>query len=137
MLPGKYNLTLYRGDSFSRGFRLWADKAKTLPVDLDGATVAAEIRNKPGGEVMISMDCTIVLPNEVWVSLTPDMWIGVPAGNGAWDLEVIFANDEIHTPLAGKVTITVDVTNSTLDAGTFVALQGVPEVKRPATLRSA
>jgi len=112
-MTGKYDLVLYRGDSYTRRVRLWEDDLKTDPVDLTGATVAAEFRDKSGGTNVVALDCTITLPNIIDVSITPDMWVGAPT-SGAWDLEVTYASGAVITYLAGKVTVTPDVTNSTV-----------------------
>ena len=37
---------------------LWADDAKTQPIDLAGATVKAEIRDKAMGKLIATFDCT-------------------------------------------------------------------------------
>ena len=111
MTPGKFDLVLYRGDSYEWNFALWADANKTDPVDLTDAVVAAEIRDKPGGTSVVTLDCTVTLPNEIAVALTAAMWAGAPT-TGAWDLEVSFPTGEVHTVVGGKVTVTADITNS-------------------------
>ena len=136
MLPGSYDLALYRGDSAAWRFQLWADKAKTNPVDLTGASVAAEFRDVSGGTVLMSLVCDIVLPNVVAVSVTPDMWEGVAVEDGVWDLEVTFSPTDVHTPVAGVVTVTPDVTNSVPVVGPHVAefAAADPVVRRPVSL---
>jgi hypothetical protein len=111
MTPGKYNLDLYRGDSYAARFVLWQDDASTIPVDLTGATVAAEIRDKSAGLKIVELDVTVTVPNIVDVYMTPDMYTDCPA-KGVWDLQVTFADGQVHTPIAGAVTITPDVTDS-------------------------
>jgi hypothetical protein len=113
MKPGTFDLDLYRGDSYTWRFVLWADDAKTQPVDLAGATVAAEARDKPGGLNIVAFDCVVTPPNIIDVDLTAAMWAGVTVGTKAWDLEVTMADGEVRTVVAGKVTVTGDVTNST------------------------
>jgi hypothetical protein len=109
--PGKYDLDLYRGDSSEWTFKLWNRDSQGVQteVDLTGATVAAEIRDKPGGQTVITLNCVVALPNTIYVKLTPAMW-SVNLKGGAWDLEVTNASG-VHTYIAGRVTVTPDVTN--------------------------
>lgn len=121
MTPGKYDLRLYRGDSYAWSFRLWNDDAKTEPADLETATAAAQIRNKSGGEQVIDLVCTIQPSgapgnpdyNTIHAELPADAWADAPGiGAGVWDLEITYADGVVQTVLAGKVTVTGDVTNS-------------------------
>jgi hypothetical protein len=112
MMPGTYPLTLYRGDTYTFRVVLWADPEQTDPVDLTGATVAAEIRDKPSGTTIVSMTCTVTTPNIVDVALDADDAELVPL-KGAWDLEITYPDGTVHTVLAGAVTATADVTHST------------------------
>ena len=111
-MPGKYDLQLYRGDSYGWTFRRWADDAHMIPTDLTGQEAAAQIRDKSGGAQVVDLTCVIALPNEINVTLDADMWTGAPTA-GAWDLELTHtASGAVHTVLAGKVAITADITNS-------------------------
>ena len=56
MTPGKFDLKLYRGDSYMWRVTLYSDTAGTVPIDLTGATVAAQFRDKPGGVVVVDWD---------------------------------------------------------------------------------
>lgn len=118
MTPGKYDLALYRGDSYEWRFQLWEDTGRTLPVDLTGSLVAAEFRDQPGGDVIVSMDCVIStaaglsVPNVITVRLEPEMWPDAPP-EGAWDLEVTQPDGDVQTIVAGIVKVTADVTHST------------------------
>ena len=59
MTPGKYDLTLYEGDSYAWRVRLWADADGLVPIDLTGATVAAQFRDKPNGLVVVDMGAVV------------------------------------------------------------------------------
>jgi hypothetical protein len=111
--PGDYPLDLYRGDSYGWQFICWKDVGKTDPSDLTDATAKAEIRKSPGDAGIISMDCFIT-DNTVTVSLTPEMWKvwSVKQKTAVWDLQLTYAGGEVVTIVAGKVTITPDVTES-------------------------
>jgi hypothetical protein len=112
MLPGKYDLSLYRGDSYSWQIRLWDDADQTDPTDLTGVTVAAEIRDKSAGLQIVALDCAITPPNIIEVSMTPDMYDACPV-KGVWDLQLTYtASGDVHTVLRGAVSVTPDVTDS-------------------------
>jgi len=112
MTPGKYDLNLYRGDTYRWTFRLWADEGKTQPVDLTGATVKSEIREKTGGISISEIVCTLGGPGEILAELDPAAFATIPA-SGVWDLQVTFPDGTVRSMLAGKVTTTGDVTDST------------------------
>jgi hypothetical protein len=111
MMPGDYPLALYRGDSYKWDFTLWADAAKTIPADLTGATAKAEIRDAPAGATIVTMTCTIST-NVVHMALSAAASAALPAA-GVWDLQLTYSTSgDVTTVLAGKVTVTPDVTDS-------------------------
>jgi len=112
MTPGKFDFNMYRGDTYSWRFILWIDEEKTDPVILTGAVVEAEIRDKPGGMAIIELPCTIVPPNIIDVTMTPQNYVGCPA-KGVWDMQIIYPNGIVNTPIGGSISITPDVTGST------------------------
>lgn len=119
MQPATWDMRLYRGDTFSATFRLWADTGLTVPVDLAGASVAAQIRDKSAGNVVVDLDAAIDPPggNSIVVGITAESWSdgihGPPAPpTGVWDLEVTYASGVVQTVVRGAVTVTGDVTNS-------------------------
>jgi hypothetical protein len=124
-LPGTYALTLYRGDSYSWRFRLWNDPEKTDPADLTDVTAKAEIRDKPGGLTIMELACSVELPNIVHVDLTADLWLDWVLAKAVWDLQLTWGTGEVVTVVAGGVTVTADVTDST-----SVALQARMLVRR-------
>jgi hypothetical protein len=129
MMPGNYPLKLYHGDSYEWQFKLWLDTGKTQPLDLTDATAKAEIRDKPGGLTIFPLDCSIST-NIVTVVLTAAMCTTLPiASNMAWDLQLTYATSgAVNTILAGAVTVTEDVTDST----TVTPLVAAEEAPAPA-----
>jgi hypothetical protein len=115
MMPGPYSLVLYRGDTAHWRFILWLDTAKTQPADLTGATAKAQIRDKPAGAVIVELVCTVELPNVVVMDLDAAASSTLPP-KGVWDLQMTYASGDIVTILAGSVTVTPDVTDSTAAA---------------------
>jgi hypothetical protein len=110
MTPGKYALSIYRGDSYRWQFKLWTDTAKTQPVDLTDVTAKAEIRDKAAGAVSGSLTCVVTLPNIIDASITATD--SAALRSGVWDLQLTYAGGDVSTVLAGAVTVTVDVTDS-------------------------
>jgi hypothetical protein len=108
-VPFRYDLAIYRGDSYAWQFRLWQDDAKTIPVVLTDASAAAQIRDQPGGSRVVSMACVIDLPNTVGVTLAPESSQRVP-NEGVWDLQLTFPGNQVSTAVNGLVTTTPDVT---------------------------
>lgn len=115
MLPGRYDLNLYRGDSYSWEFHLWDDAAQTIATDLAGAVAAAEIRDRPAGSTIAPLVCLVVLPNVVRMTLAATLWPDIKS-RGVWDLQLSFSAEDVRTVLAGCIKVTSDVTDSTLVA---------------------
>lgn len=112
MTPGKFNLSLYRGDTYQWRFVLWADAEKTVPVDLAGVTVKSEIRDKPGGTLQATLACEIESPNIIVAALSAVESEKLIAPAAAWDLQLCYNSGDVTTILAGQVKITQDVTES-------------------------
>ena len=110
-LPGDYPLDLYHGDSYNWQFKLWTDEAKTQPLDLTGVTVKAEIRDKPAGMEIFALDCAIS-GNVVEAVLSAATSATLPIGDLVWDIQLTYPNGSVNTLLAGKVTVTQDVTDA-------------------------
>ena len=122
MTPGNLTLALYRGDSYAWTFVLWADADKTVPVDLTGVTVKAEIRDKPGGTLITPLALTVTLPNTIDAALDAASSALLAASGGAWDLQLTYPDGTVATVLAGVVRVTMDVTDSAALAQTRARL---------------
>lgn len=112
MIPGTFQLALYQGDSDHWQFVLWTDAAKTQPADLTGVVANAQIRDKPGGNLLATLTCTVTQPNIVDVVLDATQSGNLTGSKGAWDLHLTYPNGDVLTPVAGTVAITLDVTQS-------------------------
>lgn len=124
MMPGRYPLAIYRGDSGQWRFILWLDTARTQPYDLTGVTPKAEIRDRPGGAQIIPLGALVTLPNIIDVDLNAGGSELLPQ-QGAWDLQLTHPDAKVTTIIAGDVTVVADVTNS--DATTWASdRQGMP-----------
>lgn len=112
MMPGTYNLDLYRGDTQRWQYKFWLDTAKTIPADLTDVTVSAMIRDKAtGGAFSLSLPCAVTLPNIVDVSLTSPSSTDLPK-KGVWDLQLTYLSGDVVTPLRGVVVVADDVTRA-------------------------
>lgn len=131
MQPGRLPLILYKGDTGRWQFRLWLDLAMTAAADLTGVTVTAQIRDRPGGNLITAMDCTVTLPNIVNAVLTSANSALLPS-TAAWDLQLLYASGDVFTALAGQVNVVSDVTrlSSTGAATTVVRGRSPAVVKR-------
>jgi hypothetical protein len=116
MIPGNFALNIYRGDDHAWRFVLWTDADKTIAVDFAGMTVKAEIRDRPGGAVIVPAVVVVTLPNIVDVILDHDATRSLPA-SGRWDLQATDAGGQVSTFVAGAVKVTGDITDSDLVAG--------------------
>jgi hypothetical protein len=119
MLPGRYDLNLYRGDSYEWQFHLFDDLLETIATDLTGALAASEIRDRPAGSNVTALTCLVLLPNVIEVVLAATQWSTIPA-RGVWDLQISFSADDVRTVLAGCVMVTTDVTESTPAVSTLL-----------------
>lgn len=118
MTPGSLPLALYRGDSYSWRFVLWADAGKTIPADLAGVVAKAEIRDKPAGSNLTALTCAIETPNAILVTLDATLSARLPA-KGVWDLQLTYPEGAVATVLAGAVTVAADVTDSSPTSRAF------------------
>lgn len=112
MQPGNYPLTPYRGDTGRWRFTFWEDAAHTTPFDLAGAEVGAEIRDRSGGDRIVELECVVVLPNSVDVTLQAADSAAAPR-TGVWDLQATWTGGVVRTLVGGAVKVTGDVTGST------------------------
>ena len=112
MMPGGFALNIYRGDTHAWRFTLWQDVEKTLPVDLNGINVKAEIRDRPAGTVIQPIALTVTLPNFIDAKLTAAETSQLLA-TGSWDLQLTDPVGWVSTVLAGAVKVIGDVTDST------------------------
>jgi uncharacterized metal-binding protein len=111
-MPQKMDLAVYRGDDHSWTFTLFSDTGATVEFDLTGVTVKAEIRARSADPVLAILGCTITLPNQIDVVLTSAQ-SGMLTGKLAWDLQLAMPDSTIKTVVAGAVTVTNDITEST------------------------
>jgi hypothetical protein len=107
-LPAQQPIYVYRGDSRAWRWRLWADPERTIPYDLAGAELAAQIRRMPDARFAVDLDLAVDLPNVVIMHLSAEGSRQVP--NGRWDLQATWPDGRVQTLIFGRVSVTLDVT---------------------------
>jgi hypothetical protein len=112
MMPGRYPIELYRGDTYEWRVVIWLDTARRLPFDLSQTSAKAEIRAQPGGVGVWPIECAVTAPNIIDLFLNAKVSRELPDTGGVWDLQLANTNDEIATILRGEVRIVLDVTDS-------------------------
>ena len=113
--PGRLDWKVYVGDTNREAFQMTGEQA----VDLTGSTIAAQARRAAKDEEVVATaiigtsgladgEFTVEWDGEelrALVDAVPaDAWIG------AWDLQITYPDGTIDTPLAGRFTVTYDVT---------------------------
>lgn len=109
MQPANLPLDLYRGDSWTLQVTFFDQN--NLPLNLAGVIAKSEIRDRPAGTTIIELQCAITLPNIVNLTLLAADAMNLPPA-GVWDLQLTYPSGDVKTPLAGQVTATPRVTNS-------------------------
>jgi hypothetical protein len=108
-MPQDVPLYVYRGDSRSWAFVLWADADRTEPYDLRQVSeVAAQIRRAPDDRAAVELRCVITLPNYVFVHLSAGQSQVTPSGR--WDCQLSFPAGRVLTVIRGPVIVEPDVT---------------------------
>jgi len=111
-MPACFDLEIYRGDTGTWAFLLWKDALKTVPVDLTGVTVTAQMRAGPNGAVLADFVCTVTLPNRIDMVLTPAASAALGPLRAPWDLQLTYSSGDVSTVLAGRASVVADVTRS-------------------------
>ena len=106
--PPEAPLYVYRGDSRTWRFRLWADPGRTEPFDLAGLYVAAQIRRDPDALTAVDLTVNVDLPNVVIVHLSAERAARCPTGR--WDMQLTYPDGRVTTAVRGRVAVTPDVT---------------------------
>lgn len=111
MIPGIYTIQAYRNDTLQLTFTI--TDGSSLPINLSTAALKLEVRNKPDGEIKLTMTegagLTVdgVGNNVVTVSKVIDIECG---GTYVYDLQATFNSGVVTTYIKGNFIVTEDVT---------------------------
>ena len=108
MAPGKYNLTIYRGDTFAQTFRFLDDG---VAEDFTGTTFLAQVREFPNAPTASNFTVTISDPPDGTITLTmaDTVTTALPHRGGSWDLSGT-KDGVVQTRMYGSITLQEDVT---------------------------
>jgi hypothetical protein len=112
-VPQRVPLALYRGDTCSIVLRLWSDVGASVPVDLSGTEVTAQVRLTPDTTTVLAAFTVTVDTNVIQLLLPPADTAVLPA-QAVYDVQIDWNADGalIQTVLAGPVSVTADVTRA-------------------------
>lgn len=123
MQPASQDLEIYQGDTFTFFFRLrnrvWDEETQTYIggtyIDLTNYTGKAQIRATADDptvlqELTVTLANQATLPGGVLVSLTAAQTAALPTTGGVWDVQLTSPTSEVQTFIAGRVTVTREVT---------------------------
>lgn len=85
------------------------------PVDLTGATARMQVRDKPGGTLLLELSTpngglAITGPGTIERTLSATESAGITWLGGVYDLEVTYADGTVHRYFEGPVTVSLEVT---------------------------
>src|ERR1700746_2140174 len=89
-LPVEQNLSIYQSDGFATTIEIL--NGDGTPYDLTGYSAESQIRQGPADlfpEVTEYFTLTIVLPNEITMSLTPEQTAAFTGDTLWWDLQIV------------------------------------------------
>jgi hypothetical protein len=105
------DLSIYQGDDYSA--IVTVRNADGTPADISGYTALAQIRRAPADadSVVVQTMTTVVASPNINLSLTNAQTQAL-TGRYVWDLQIISSTGAITTILAGRVTVTAEVTRA-------------------------
>ena len=116
MLPAKYDITVYQGDTFRLPITLSMKDAEenVTPVDLTDHHLKAQIRQRqnPDADLMGTFEFVMLNPEQgSFEAVLPAEESANVFRNGFWDLETTdLSTGEVRTWIHGEVTVLPQVT---------------------------
>lgn len=107
MVPSRYNVSIWQGDSWQQDFNILEN---AVPVDFTGASAAVQIRAK-AADATPALELTTAPAGGITIAgntITVDKVIGLAAGTYVYELTVVFAAGTVKTYLAGQFIILTD-----------------------------
>ena len=111
--PGTYNITLYRGDTWTADIVL-TDTVSGSVLDLTGYSALAQIRATADAASAEASFASVLteLEGKVTLTLSAAASAALTITSGVWDLQLTDASSAVRTYLAGSVTVTPDVSRA-------------------------
>lgn len=114
MTPGRYDVRIYKGDSY-HGPLITLPSLEPFggPVDLTGATGAAQIRASEEATDVLAQFAVIIenaTLRQLRLTLTPAQTTALTIEEAVWDLQIATPGGWVGTPLAGRVKVMGEVT---------------------------
>lgn len=106
--PASVDLVVYRGDDVAVG--IVVKNADGTPVDLTGATAAAQIRKSTEDPDPVAEFTTTIDANMITLGLPHDVSATLPLVALVWDAQLTGADGTTTTVAAGRVRVVGDVT---------------------------
>jgi hypothetical protein len=109
--PDCINVTFTRGDTLTIVLNVWDNTAQTIPSNLAGATVTAQVRTTPDSATVEATFSVTKTGNQVTLRLTPGQ-TRVLSSACSWDCQVDWTSDgsDVRTIVQGDLTVLQDVT---------------------------
>lgn len=110
-LPGCYNITVYKGDSFKETAKV--RDANRDPIDLSGATVTLTIkkeRTDTTAALILTEGDGITIGGADNNEIDINKIITLAARDYYYDLQIVFSDDSVRTILTGVFEVVQDVT---------------------------
>ena len=109
-----HNFTIYKGDTAST--QLTFTDSSNNPIDLSGCAIIMQIKAKPGDDTALATFSTA--NNKLTVTgddsnvVNIVSWAEVPYSKAPlyYDMQFTFTDGKVVTYLAGKITVSIDVT---------------------------
>ena len=113
MNPGRYNITVYQGTTFTLS-PVW--KVDNLPVNLTGYTAKMQVRDISGNlivELSTSNGKIVITPalGQVAMTLTATQTAALAVGNYNYDLNLTDTASNVYKILEGAFILKASVTN--------------------------
>lgn len=105
--PAPFDLTVYQGATCRLAF-VW--KVDGSPVDLTGAIVRAQVRNRFQSPVLASFVCSGADDGRVTAALPATVTAALVAAEHRWDLEVHWLDGDVCRLLMGSCVVSPEVT---------------------------
>ena len=112
------DLCLYQGDDWGATVTVYQSDGVT-PANLTGYIAQAQIRSGIADEqttVAAEIACTVVLPNQISLSLTHGQTAALGEQWYQWDLQLVSAGNIVTTILRGKANLGYEITRETAPA---------------------